>query len=224
MSGQGRPLVVELVGLAGAGKTTLARELAAGEPAAQLGLPLSRPVSAAAQAAATVLLLLPYVRHARGTAWFTRDQVRGLGHLRAWPEALRRTRAPWVLLDHGPLFRLAQLDAFGPAVTATASFRRWWADTVDQWAATLDVVVWLDAPEEQLIRRIRSRDQRHVLREAGDEASRTFLARYRASYDQVLERVRRKAPHAVMSLQTDVEPPSVLARRVRHRLEARLDV
>lgn len=226
---QGRPTVVELVGLAGAGKSTLARALLTAGADVELDLPLSRVGSAASQAAAMASFVVPYLREARGTAWFTRDQARGLGYLRAWQHALTRhrtTESAYLLMDHGPLFRLAQLDAFGPPVTSTPSFRRWWDATLDTWAGLLDVVVWLDAPEELLVRRIRSRDQRHVLREADDDESRWFLGRYRASYDRVLERVEKRGAGKVMSLRTDIEAPSALALQVRRRLSggAQLDV
>jgi shikimate kinase len=224
---QSRPMVIELVGLAGAGKSTLARELAGGTPPLQIDLPLSRMRSAAAQAAASARFVVPYLHDAMGTAWFSRDQVRGLGYLRAWRSAAAgRSGKQHLALDHGPLFRLAQLDAFGPPVTSTAAFRRWWDAMLDDWVDQLDVVVWLEAPHPILVRRIRARDQRHVLRTADDDAAQQFLGRYRASYDRILQRVRDRSPGAVLELRTDVEPPSILAARVRRRLtrEARLDV
>ena len=226
---QDRPLVVELVGLAGAGKSTLARTLLArSEPPVQLDLPLSRTRSAAAQVVAQAPFLLPYLREARGTAWFTRDQVRGLGYLHAWQGSLNRGAAAGtcLVLDHGPLFRLAQLDAFGPPVAATAAFRRWWDATLDEWAELLDLVVCLDAPEQLLVQRIRSRDQRHILLGADDATSRDFLGRYRASYDRVLGRIRRRSPEAVLTLRTEAETPEALALQVLRRLGrgARLDV
>jgi shikimate kinase len=223
----GRSTVVELVGLAGAGKTTLARELVTSDPSVRLDLPPSRARSALAQAAGVAPFVLPHLRGSRGGGWFTRDQVRGLGYLRTWRAALGRVgpEPRLLLLDHGPLFRLAQLDAFGPPVAETAAFRRWWEARVEEWAGRLDLVVWLDAPEELLVRRIRGRDQKHVLRTADDDASLEFLARYRASYERVLARVREISPGAVLTLRTDTAAPPALAVEVRRRLvhEAHLD-
>lgn len=221
-----RPRLVELVGLAGSGKSTLARELAAREPDVRIGVPLSRAASATAQAVAVAPFVAPYLRECRGTPWFGRGDVRGLGYLQAWHRSLTRpaTADACVVLDHGPLFRLARLDTFGPPVTTTTRYRRWRETTLDEWADLLDVVVWLDAPDEVLLRRIRGREQRHVLRSAGDEASRTFLRDYRASYAGLLERVRERSPGAVLALRTDQAAPPELATEVLRRLrpQARL--
>lgn len=214
--------VVELVGLAGSGKSTLARALVAADPHVQLGLPLSRAASAAAQAAAVGPFVLPYLRQCRGTAWLDRSQMRGLGYLLAWRRSLDRPapHRPHLFLDHGPLFQLARLDALGPPVTSTARFRRWWDRTLDDYAGLLDVVVWLDAPEEVLLQRIRSREQRHVLRGADEDAARRFFDAYRVSYGRVLERVRQRSPGAVLDLRTDLETPAELGAHVLRRLTA----
>jgi hypothetical protein len=222
------PTVVELVGLAGAGKSTLARELVSGTPTVQVGLPLSRAASARAQAVATAPFVLPYLVHSAGTPWFSREESRALGYLRAWRRALAHPAdgPRYVVFDHGPLFRLALLDAFGPPLTRTAVFRRWWCATLDFWARELDLVVWLDAPDDLLVHRIQTREQRHVVRSAADAEAHRFLTRYRTSYSRVLDHVRLRSPDGVLALCTDVEPSPVLAERVRERLRrgARLDV
>jgi shikimate kinase len=226
VSAESRPALVELVGLAGAGKSTLAHELTAVDPSVQVGLPLSRARSAAAQATVLAPFAVTWMREARGTPWFDRDQARGIGYLSAWrPPARRPNRHQVVVLDHGPLFRLAQLDAFGPPVTATAAFRRWRERLMADWVDRLHLVVWLDAPRDLLIRRIRSREQRHVLRGADDDTSLVFLERYRAAYDGILAEVHRRSPDTVLSLRTDHSPPEALASQVLDRLagEARLD-
>lgn len=213
---------VELVGLAGSGKSTLARRLVATDPRIQLGLPLSRGASAAAQVAAVAPLAVRYLREFRGTAWLDRGEMRGLGYLHAWRRSIARpttTRPPYLVLDHGPLFHLARLRAFGPPVTSTARFRRWWDETLDDYADLLDVVVWLDAPDDLLLRRISSRDQRHVIRGADADAARRFFDAYRASYGVVLERVRQRSPGAVLHLRTEAATPSELGDHVRRRLD-----
>ena len=221
---QRRATVVELVGLAGAGKSTLARELLADTPTAQLGVPLSRPRSAAAQVRGAMKFVAPYVREARGTPWFTRDQLRGIGSLIAWRSDLNRGALAThpVLWDHGPLFRLAQLDAYGPHVITTKAFRDWWRNTLDDWTRMIDLVVWLDAPDPVLVSRVRSRDQRHQLREADDYSAHQFIERYRASYAEVLTTYCERSAGSVLRLRTDLETPSALALHVQTLL-ARMD-
>jgi adenylate kinase family enzyme len=223
---QERPAIVELVGLAGVGKSTLARELAAADPTLQLGVPLSRLRSARAQVAAATPFVVPYLRHATSTDWFPRYQVRGLGYLHAWRRSLDQVPAgvTCVVLDHGPLFWLATLDALGPRLTATATFRGWWQRTLADWADLLDVVVWLDAPDELLVQRIRERAQQHVLLGASDDESEVFLARDRASYERVREQLACRAPGKAVSHRTEVGSAPELARTVRLQLARRVHV
>jgi shikimate kinase len=224
----GGGVVVELAGLAGAGKSTLARELAA-DPTVRLGVPLSRVRSALAQGQVVARFAIPYLAEAAGSAWFDRDQLRGAGYLRAWLRPLARARSQEhvLVLDHGPLFRLAQLDAFGPPLTSTPAFARWRDAMIEAYARRLDAIVWLDAPDDLLVRRIRTREQRHVLRGADDESAHLFLERYRASYTRIVEQLDQRAPGRVLSLRTDGDPPEMLARQVRRHLgleAAQLDV
>lgn len=220
------PALVELVGLAGVGKSTLARELATAEPDLQLGLPLSRLRSARAQAEAVSPFVLPYLRHATSTDWFARYQVRGLGYLHAWRRSLAQVPGgvTYVVLDHGPLFWLATLEALGPRLTSSATFRRWWNRTLDDWADLLDLVVWLDAPDELLVDRIRGRDQRHVLLGANADETELFLARYRASYGRVREQLASRSPGTAVDHRTDTGSASELARTVRLQLAERTHV
>lgn len=90
------------------------------------------------------------------------------------------------LLDHGPIYRLAFLREFGPAITTSQVYKRWWAGLHDQWIATLDMIIWLDAPDAILLERIRARDQRHTIKEQSEQEACEELARYRTSFEQTI--------------------------------------
>ena len=113
-------------------------------------------------------------------------------YLQGWPHVLRQQAAGTdtaVLLDHGPIFKLATLNEFGPERLKSGAFECWWQEVYALWAFTLDMVVWLDAPETILIERINQRDQRHAIKgKPGLDASR-FLERYRMAYEQVLAKL-----------------------------------
>lgn len=190
-------LVVELAGPAGAGKSTLAQRLQEQLPACSLGLTIDRKEEATA-----LVRLAPALA---GRSW-TRDQVRSLTYLEAW----RVDRADGVLLlDHGPLFRLAQLAT---PMRASARTRRTWTRLSRRWANLLDVVVWMDAPDEVLIDRIERREREHRVRGVATDTAARFLADYRASFRAALAALDGST--TVIRLDTSTATPEALAERV----------
>ena len=153
---QPRPLVVELVGPAGSGKTTLARALCRRAGIAE-GIELPRREHLPHAVRHGLLLLPAYLRVGGDGGWLTWKEMRSMTYLRAWPHHLDRppTERAITVLDHGPVFRLARLRAHGPRITRSAAFERWWQQSLELWTGLLDVVVSLDAPDELLVDRIR---------------------------------------------------------------------
>jgi hypothetical protein len=113
-------------------------------------------------------------------------------YLRAWYDALL-DRPPdcdvVTVLDHGPIFRLTLLLEFGPEITQSSEYKRWWDKVLSQWVAMLDGVVWLDAPDGVLLERIRSRNVWHTLKDKPEVEAYEFLRRYRKSYELVVAQI-----------------------------------
>jgi len=203
---QKSPLIVELVGLAGAGKTTLARALSQRDEkilvAADLELRKREHIPIFV---GHVPFLLPvFLRRCRSSRWFTWDEIKAMVYLKGWPRVLRQESArsgKAILLDHGPVFKLATLNEFGPEKLRTEEYKLWWNDMFRQWASIMDIVIWLDAPDRVLEKRINSRDQRHLIK--GETSSEVvhFLARYRTSYEEIL--VKLNAYREPLRLQFD---------------------
>src|SRR3989337_1175284 len=112
-------LIVELVGLAGAGKTTLARALSQRDEKILVSADLAlREKKHIPIFVSTVPSLLPVIlRRYRSSRWFTWDEIKAMVYLKGWPRVLRQQASDngaLVLLDHGPVFKLATLNAFGP--------------------------------------------------------------------------------------------------------------
>lgn len=188
-----RPSVVELVGLAGAGKTTLAKALGR----------RSEDVCVKEDLAFRSMEHLPifigniptlpslYLRPSQNGRRFTWDEIKSIIYLKEWPRVLRneRRRDATVILDHGAVFKLATLNAFGPEQLHNANMESWWVRTLDQWSRTLDLIIWLNAPYETLIERINSREQRHAAKGKSSKQASRFLDAYLASYEHVLGRL-----------------------------------
>lgn len=186
--------VIELVGPAGAGKTTLVNELLALDASATVGVSVG-PLGLAAGMAAAAPAVAAARMSTEGRFW-TAAELRNLAYLHAWRGPLTHGSGT-VLLDHGPVFRLAYLTACGPPMTSTPAFRRWWGRTSRSWAKVLDTVVWLDAPDDVLIHRIDARDRAHRVRGANVGEAAEFLSRYRAAYRSALDILASEGTHVV---------------------------
>jgi shikimate kinase len=209
---------LELVGPAGSGKTTLYRALAARSEAVAPGVPFGRWDHLRHGLPQAARLLPAWA--ATGGRFFDEKELRSLGYVAGWAAALEHGAAEGALavFDHGPLFRIVRLRAFGPPLVARDGFARWSEAAVRRWARLLHTVVWLDAPDALLARRIDGRDERHRMK--GGEAGETerFLARYRAAYEALLAELRAAGGPEPIRVDTSREAPEAIAERVLARL------
>ena len=204
-------LIIELVGPAGAGKTTLSRVLTHRNPMIQIGsdIELRKTRYIPLILRNTVALLPKFLKSIRNSRRFTWEEIKYLIYLAGWPEVLRQEAADGVtaiLLDHGPVFKLATLNEFGPEILKTHQFANWWDRMFKQWASTLDMVIWLDAPDAILDERINSRDQRHSVKGKSESEVVHFLARYRTSYEETLAKLRIAGATRLLQFDTSRTP------------------
>ena len=191
----GRFLIIELVGPAGAGKTTLSRVLTHRNPKIQIGsdIELRKTKNASVTLRAIMSLLPTFLRQRRYGRRFTWDEIKYFVYLEYWSGVLMQEAGNGItaiLLDHGPVFKLATLNEFGPENLKNDQFESWWNRMFKKWASTLDMVIWLDAPDSVLDQRINSRDQRHSVKGRSESDVVHFLARYRTSYEEILGKLR----------------------------------
>ena len=181
-------MVVEVVGPAGAGKTSVLAELARRSDRMQAIFDFRQP-RYAAYLTLHGLLLLPRVlawhRPGRISSW---PEVRRLLRLSASRRIVEREAAKHaiVAVDQGPVYTIATLPEYEPGGLGSDGFDRWWKGLLRDWAATLDVVISLDAPDEVLLARIRTRGKWHAVNAQSDGEARRLLERYRGSFERTL--------------------------------------
>ncbi len=204
------PRLVEIVGPAGAGKSTLCQALIAASNRIRLSnFPDVRRPSAAPfflwQGARAVPSLLR--RPGSSSRRLTRREFAWLSILHGWPALLQRQ---WerdhqlTVLDQGPVYLLTELCEFGPQYLRNQPPDRDWQALYANWAALLDAIVWLDAPDRVLARRINGREKAHLVKAKPAKTVFHFLHSFRAGYQCTISRLSAGNP-GLQLLQFDTE-------------------
>jgi len=213
-----RPLRLELVGPAGAGKSTLSVSLISqlqGAPREIWGLPVLPLLLNGTQLIPTFTGLW---LHSRSPLWHeTRHMVR----LRTLQRVLSLPGSgdnDVLIFDEGPIFALAWLRGFGHETLRQQPSAEWWGRTLREWASLVDAVVVLDAPNHVLATRIRARPQPHEVKEYPDAEIARWMARFRQALEWVLTQMAGHGGPAVVRLSSQEEPADRIAERVVNQL------
>jgi shikimate kinase len=205
---------IELVGPAGSGKSTLYRALSAQSADVSPGVPFGG-LGHLRLGLRHAALLLPAWLGSRDR-WLSEKELRSLNYVVGWAEGVERGAAGngLAVFDHGPIFRLARLRAFGPCLVQSATFRRWEQAAVERWARLLDAVVWLEAPDALLAERIDARAEQHRMKGGAAAETQRFIERYRAAYAALLAELAAAGAPAPIHVDTSREPADAIAARL----------
>lgn len=213
-----RPLVVALVGLAGAGKSSLGQALIRLDPEVQ-----TRPrVSWWRYLTSIPPLIRTFVRLHRPFRGVLGKEMKRLLRLHALQRLVHETTDCRILVfDEGPVYLLARILVYGGPGIKTRSFEQCWRRAIATWAAELDVIVWLEAPEELLAARLRARPQ-HPFTHTGtdDQSVRALFRAYREAFTRVIGELTAAGGPRPWTVPTDRGSVDRTARELLARLRA----
>jgi deoxyadenosine/deoxycytidine kinase len=190
--------IVEIVGPAGAGKTTLYQALDRYTESVRLeNFPDVRKVADAPFFISNGLQLIPRLLpiYRPNSRQLTRREFAWMIILSGWSALLHRELNDGnkvIILDQGPIYLLAEMRLFGPEYLRQKHAERLWQDLYNSWKDTLHMVICLDAPDDVLLDRIRTRQQDHIVKNQPATVVCDFLNRYRTEYEFILSTLTDK--------------------------------
>lgn len=201
--------VVEIVGPAGSGKTTLYQAFEHYSESIRLeNFPDVNKVADAPFFIVHGLRLIPnLLRSYRfNSRQLTRREFAWMTILNGWSALLRKQsndNGKIIILDQGPVYLLAEMRLFGPEYLMQKAAESLWQDLYSSWAATLDMIIWLDAADEILLNRIQNREQELIVKNHPAKVVYEYLNRYRTEYDCILSTLAtRNADLKVLQIDT----------------------
>lgn len=212
---ENRPLVAEIIGPAGAGKSTLSSVLNANGNTVRAGitvwgLPAHSLITSGLLSLPNLLALSFEGRVLR------RGELKQMVMLAAFRRLLRgyvdglSSPCNALFMDEGIVFALAK-----PRTRlANENLARWEKKELDLWTVLLDAVIWLDAPDEVLVERIRTRGKHHRIKHEPEHRIKDFLRKYRVAYEFVISELTRRSNIRVLRFDTENSDPATLAEEV----------
>lgn len=182
-SGRGR--VVEVVGPPGCGKSTVARALSTGRTGVRLISAYTGAANAMAYLASALRIVPAMQARPRGAAT-ARKQLNWMIRLEASPRVRDRGGDALLVFDQGPVYTMARLVGVSGRDEWKPRYERWWKEQIARWATATDLLVFLDAPDADLVGRIRARDKDHAAKRLDDEAAVDAVRASRSHYETVV--------------------------------------
>ena len=173
------PQIVEIVGPAGAGKSSLCHALSDSTDNIHLGnFPDVRNISNAPFFIWNGLQLFPALfglrRHL--SRKISRREFAWLSILNGWPGILQRElrNSRVIFLNQGPVYLLTEVREFGPEYLRRQKTENLWRALYSRWSTTLDMIVWLDAADSELIVTYPKSRKEHLVKDESIETTLEF--------------------------------------------------
>ncbi len=108
-----------------------------------------------------------------------------------------------MIFDQGPIYKLAWLYLFG-AVQYSQTASRWWHNMANAWAEYLTHCVSLTASVPVLLERVHNRESSHHLKGLSMEDSKHFYSDYQKAFNLLMEKYFRNQEIHHVTIDTEV--------------------
>ncbi len=185
--------VIELVGPAGAGKSTLASFLVnINEKIRIIDPPFYRDPRKTFFFLRQGFSMLPEIFHVCLEDRITRlsiVEIINMAVLNGWHNYFNGKKSSYeaILLDQGPIYLMTELRLFHTGALGSYKLNKWWDKAYRNWATTLNEVIYLDTEDHLLVRRIRERKKWHVMKHEPEDEVLQFLNEFRRIYKNIFE-------------------------------------
>lgn len=225
VNGNGKGMIVELVGTAGVGKSTLYRALLKEKTPWLVGddVPPVWKISTAYFYISNILKLGPTLVRTttNGGRLLQRRELAFLAILNGWHEILKKKveqKNNIILLDQGPISKIAYMMVWAPDSLFKSNIQGWWDKVYENWKRTIDMVILMDAADETVIHRVNTRPQDHHLKGEPKNVFEFWLNRYRDIYGYIINKLVSNNEHKirVIKINSGIYAVDELVQKVMH--------
>jgi gluconate kinase len=202
------PFIIEFVGVAGTGKTTVSQALSERNPFIhRCQHPNPRNLSDSTFFIKNCLKLWMKNLHTnKEPQQISRREFAWMAILLGWPDYLRNKYAHHhvIALDQGPIFLITALHHYDLQELMNSLEDNWWREIYQSWSNTIDSIVFFDATNDELRKRIRGREKSHFVKETSDLEINTVLSMHRTVYKKAIScLVNRNDKPKLLTIRTD---------------------
>jgi shikimate kinase len=209
--------IIEIVGIAGAGKTTLCQFLKQRNKRIEFRF-LPHKLIYLPFLIRTLIVWLPvYFCNCHNDRWLTWKEVKIMGYLDTWISYLKKRalrRNIICVLEPGSVYWLAALRKFGPQFVREKKCAKWWDEKLQNWRKALNLIVWLDAPDEVLIQRVKNRKEWHEAKDKPVQAVLEEFSRLREEYSRIVNLMIAEGGPQMLNFRTDQLSSEEIGNRV----------
>ena len=191
---QSAPTILEIVGLAGSGKTTILQSLAKRNNKYHrscFSFKTIEYIPFLLESSPLLLRMFWSSYRNRNSRWITFHEIKLMMRLMTLHNVLDRKtlNGDLIVLNHDLVFMLTVIHGFVLKTIKDRNLEEWWNGMLRGTAFVLNKIIWLDAPDKILRERILNRDTRHRVNKISENDAYELFSLYRLSYEYIISRL-----------------------------------